>query len=133
MSSRSTREPPANDGSDMNPHGPGEGDGWHALRGGALTFAGDPFAVAAEEALRHVADALVVIRDGRIAAFGEATALLSTLPSGTPVTRYADALIVPGFVDAHVHYPQLPIIGAFGKTLLDWLDHYTFVAEQQFD
>lgn len=133
MSSRSTREPPANDGSDMNPHGPGEGTGWHALRGGALTFAGDPFVVATEEALRHVADALVVIRDGRIAAFGEATALLSTLPPGTPVTRYADALIVPGFVDAHVHYPQLPIIGAFGKTLLDWLDHYTFVAEQQFD
>jgi len=103
-----------------------------AIRGAALTFTGDPFAMPPGEALRHVADALVVIRGGTIVAFGEAAVLLPTLPPGAPVTRYADAIIVPGFVDAHVHYPQLPIIGAFGKTLLDWLEHYTFVAEQRF-
>jgi guanine deaminase len=103
-----------------------------ALRGAALTFAGDPFAAPPGEALSHVGDALVVVRDGRIAAFGAATDLLPTLPPGTPVTRHADALIVPGFIDAHVHYPQLSIIGAFGKTLLDWLDQHTFASEQRF-
>ncbi len=116
----------------MSANGPGAAAGVRALRGGALTFAGDPFVMPPGEALRHVADALVVIRDGRIDAFGEAADVLPALPPGTPVTRYADALIVPGFIDAHVHYPQLPIIGAFGKTLLDWLEHYTFVAEQRF-
>ena len=55
-----------------------------------------------------------------------------TLPPAVPVTRYDNALIVPGFIDTHVHYPQLPVIAAFGRTLLDWLDDYTYVAEQRF-
>jgi guanine deaminase len=103
-----------------------------ALRGGALSFVADPFVVPADEALRHETDALVVIRDGRVAAFGAAAQLLPTLPDSVPVTHYANALIVPGFIDAHVHYAQLPIIAAFGKSLLDWLEHYTFVVEQRF-
>ena len=43
-----------------------------------------------------------------------------------------DTLIMAGFIDCHVHYPQTQIIGAFGEQLIDWLDKYTFVAEQQF-
>jgi guanine deaminase len=41
-------------------------------------------------------------------------------------------LISPGFIDAHVHYPQLPVIGAGGKPLLDWLAAYTFPAEERY-
>jgi guanine deaminase len=100
-----------------------------AIRGAALCLVADPFVVPSTEALRHEPDALVVMAGGRIVAFDAADRLLPTLPPGTPVTRYADALIVPGFVDAHVHYAQLPIIGAFGRTLLDWLEHYTYVVE----
>ena len=37
-----------------------------------------------------------------------------------------------GFIDCHVHYPQTQIIGAFGEQLIDWLNKYTFIAEQQF-
>ena len=49
------------------------------------------------------------------------------------MTRYgADSLIVPGFIDAHVHYPQLQMIGAGGHALIDWLKAYAFPAEQQF-
>jgi guanine deaminase len=107
------------------------GDAITAVRGAALALAADPFAVPSSAALAHEPDALVVMRAGRIAAFGPADRLLPTLPPGTPVTRYANALIVPGFVDAHVHYLQLPVIGAFGRTLLDWLQHYTFVVEQR--
>jgi len=103
-----------------------------ALRGGALTFVGDPFLMPTGEALRHETDALVVIRDGRIADFGAAADLLPALPAGVPVTRYDNALLMPGFVDAHVHFAQLPIIAAYGKSLLDWLEHYTFVIEQRF-
>jgi guanine deaminase len=112
--------------------GPGTGgDAIVAVRGAALSLGADPFAVPASEALRHEPDALIVMRGGRIAACGPAARLLPTLPPGTAVTRYANALIVPGFVDAHVHYAQLPVIGAFGRTLLDWLDRYTFVVEQR--
>ncbi len=40
--------------------------------------------------------------------------------------------MLPGFIDCHVHYPQISIIGAHGEQLLDWLNKYTFVAEQKF-
>ncbi len=49
------------------------------------------------------------------------------------MTRYgSDSLILPGFIDAHVHYPQLQMIGAGGHALIDWLNAYAFPAEQQF-
>jgi len=83
------------------------------------------------EALRYESDALVVMRAGRVVAFGPAPALLPSLPAATTVVRYPNALLVPGFIDAHVHYPQLPIIGTCGKSLIDWLEHSTFVAEQR--
>ncbi len=43
-----------------------------------------------------------------------------------------DYLMVPGFIDTHVHAPQLDIIGAYGEQLLDWLEKYTFPAEAKF-
>jgi guanine deaminase len=105
----------------------------HALRGAALTFMADPWQVGIDAALRYEPDALVFIEDGRIAAFGAAGAVLPTLPPDTPVTPVGrDRLILPGFIDAHVHYPQTQIIGSQGSQLLDWLNRYTFMAEQQF-
>jgi guanine deaminase len=74
-----------------------------------------------------------VIEGGLIRAFGPFDSLRDALDPATPVTRYGDdSLIVPGFIDLHVHYPQTQMIGAYGKQLLDWLETYTFVAEQQF-
>lgn len=104
----------------------------HALRGAALTLVDDPFAVGDAAALRHEPDALIVIRDGRVALFGDYDACKASLPPDVVVTHHRDALIVPGFIDAHVHYPQTEIIGAGGKRLIDWLNHYTFVAEARF-
>jgi guanine deaminase len=104
-----------------------------ALRGPALTFVADPFIVGTEQAMRHESDALIVIEDGKISAFGPYDAIEAALPTDAEVKRYGtDSLIVPGFVDTHVHYPQTQMIGAFGKQLIDWLNKYTFVTEQQF-
>lgn len=52
-----------------------------------------------------------------------------------PLKGYVDLrgkLLLPGFVDAHVHYPQTEMIGAFGEQLLEWLTTYTFPVESQF-
>ena len=103
-----------------------------ALRGAALTLCDDPFIVGDAAAMRYESDALIVIRDGRIAAFGPCDGLKATLAADTPITHYRDALIVPGFIDTHVHYPQTQIIGAGGKRLIDWLNTCTFPAEMQF-
>ncbi len=104
----------------------------HALRGAALTFRGDPFLVGRDAAMHYESDALLTLEDGHIKAFGPYAALKNSLPPDTPITSYTDALIMPGFIDLHVHYPQTQIIGAYGKQLIDWLNRYTFPAELQF-
>lgn len=103
-----------------------------ALRGAALTFVDDPFKVGGEAAARYESDALIIIEKGRIKAFGPYDSLKSSLKPDIPLTTYKDSLILPGFIDTHVHYPQTQIIGAYGKQLIDWLNNYTFIAEQQF-
>lgn len=103
-----------------------------ALRGQAITFRDDPFRVETAAALVHIEDALVLIEDGTIAAFGDYAALRDRIPEGVAVTHYPHGLISAGFIDTHVHYPQMQMIGAFGEQLLAWLNKYTFVAEAQF-
>lgn len=49
-----------------------------------------------------------------------------------PCTQLPGRLIAPGFVDMHVHYPQLDVIGSPAEGLLPWLNHYTFPHEAQF-
>ena len=71
--------------------------------------------------------------DGRITGLGPARKIRPLLPRDTPLEEYGpDSLVMAGFVDCHVHFPQTPIIGAGGTQLLDWLNKYTFVAEQRF-
>lgn len=97
-----------------------------ALRGPALTFD-------AAAAMRYEPDAIVAMAGGRITHFGPATRVEPQLPAGTKIdSNGRDTLMLPGFIDCHVHYPQVPIIGARGEQLLDWLQKYTFVAEQKF-
>ena len=100
-----------------------------AVRGPAISFRADPFRDPG--ALVHHGDALILIEDGRIAGFGPYDDLAHRLGEVVPV-RYRDVLICAGFVDAHVHYPQVDMIGATAAGLLDWLERYTFPAEQRF-
>lgn len=102
-----------------------------ALRGPTLSFVDDPFRAGDEAALRYEPDGLIIIEDGLITATGSHAALRGQV-APEAVTRYPDALILPGLIDTHVHYPQTQIIGAYGAQLIDWLNEYTFVAEQQF-
>jgi guanine deaminase len=104
-----------------------------AIRGPVLTYTGDAFRDGLESTMRYEPDAIVAMADGRITHFGPAGAVRPDLPANTVVKEYGrDTLIMAGFIDCHVHYPQTQIIGAGGEQLIDWLDKYTFVAEQQF-
>jgi guanine deaminase len=103
-----------------------------AIRGALVTFSGDPF-VDGVAATRHFeSDAIVAMAGGRIVDCGAARDVSARLPAGTPVVAYANALITAGFIDGHVHYPQIPVIGAGGKNLLDWLADYTFPIERRY-
>jgi len=112
------------------PHAAG---GVTAIRGQLLSFTGDPFAGGAAPAYRHEPDAVVAMAGGRITHAGPAAEVLAVLPRDTPVTTYGrDALILPGFIDCHVHYPQIRIVGAGGEPLLGWLARHALPAEQRF-
>lgn len=73
----------------------------------------------------------IAVREGRIIAVGEATDIVKTYPTGS-IEAYGDRLVVPGFVDCHVHYSQMNMIASPGLQLLEWLENYTFPAEGRF-
>ena len=104
----------------------------HAYRAALLHMLDDPCRAPAEAAWAHHADGLLVVEDGHVAAFGPHADLAPRLPAETPLTAFPGKLIVPGFVDAHIHYPQTDVVAAWGAQLLDWLDTHTFPAEQAF-
>jgi guanine deaminase len=106
--------------------------GVSAIRGAALSYKKDPFRNPIEECFVYESDALIVMQDGVITEFGAAADVARSLPDDVAVTTYENCLIMPGFIDCHVHYPQTEIIGVYGKHLLDWLHKYTFVADQNF-
>lgn len=98
-----------------------------ALAGRVITFAGDPFRDGDARCIAVHDPGAVVIEDGVVRAVGDRAAV----PPDAAVTDHGDALILPGFVDAHVHYPQVEIVGGYGEALLDWLGRYVFPAEQR--
>jgi len=104
-----------------------------AFRGAILHFLRDPGDAADPAgAYEYLADGGLVVRDGRVAETGPAADVLARLPPGTALTDYTGKLLVPGFVDTHIHYPQTDMIGSYGKQLLEWLDTHTFPTERRF-
>jgi guanine deaminase len=104
----------------------------HAYRAALLHMLADPREAPADETFAHHEDGLLVVEDGHVAAFGAYADVFPTLPADTPLTDLSGKLITPGFVDAHIHYPQTDVVAAWGSQLLDWLNTHTFPAEQAF-
>ena len=90
--------------------------------------AGDPFAGDPAEALAE--DGALLVRDGVIRGRGSLAALRDAHPS-EPVIRLDGGLLVPGFVDTHVHFPQIRVIGGLGLPLLDWLERCALPEESK--
>jgi len=88
-----------------------------AIRGAALSYSKDPFRYPLEDCVVYESDALIVMQGGVITSFGAASEGMQTLPKEVDVTVYENCLILPGFIDCHVHYPQTEIIGVYGKHL----------------
>jgi guanine deaminase len=103
-----------------------------AYRASLLHTLADPCVAPAEDAFAYHPDGLLVVEEGHVSAFGAYTDVFPDLPADTAVTELPGRLITPGFVDAHIHYPQTDVVAAWGSQLLDWLNTHTFPAEQAF-
>jgi guanine deaminase len=105
-------------------------------RGSILHFKADPGAYDDPTAYEYWQDGALLVSDGRVQAVGPAGACSDSIPevgAGLEIVDHGSRLIVPGFIDTHIHFPQTDIIAAGGRNLLDWLERYTFPAEQRFE
>jgi guanine deaminase len=99
------------------------------IRGRLLSFRDAPGDDPA--ATSYVEDGAILIRDGIIVAAGD-YGTVAPQAAGAEVIDHRPNLILPGFIDAHIHFPQVQVIGSWGAQLLDWLNAYVFVEEQKF-
>lgn len=99
-----------------------------ALRGDLLDFQDTPdWGRTDDPAVRWRPDHWILIEAGRI------VAIQARAPGPDwPRNDQAGRLILPGFIDTHVHSPQLDVIASYGTALLDWLQTHTFPAEQRY-
>lgn len=102
-----------------------------AIRSAFLDFVDDPFYTDESSSVRYIPDGLLLIENGAIVDFGTYNDLQEHY-SGVPITAYPDKLIMPGFIDIHVHYSQYEMIAAYGEQLLEWLNKYVFPTEGKF-
>ncbi len=105
--------------------------GIKAYRSSLLDFLNDPFYVPELDCVRFIADGLLVLDKGRVKEIGPYEQLKDRYQD-IPVTSYPGMLIMPGFIDTHIHYPQTEMIAAYGEQLLEWLTKYTFPTEGKF-
>ena len=88
----------------------------------------DPGPAAAD--FLETASALVVSGD-TIVDLGDVTTLQARYPDAA-VMDHQGALILPGFVDTHLHFPQIDLIGSYAEGLLSWLSTYTYPREASY-
>jgi guanine deaminase len=100
--------------------------------GSILHFHADPGPQGDPAACEYWERGALLVADGRIEAVGPADALLAAAGDGIELVDHGACLLTPGFIDTHIHYPQLDVIAADGRNLLDWLERHTYPAEARF-
>ncbi|MBX2878976.1 MAG: guanine deaminase [Granulosicoccus sp.] len=80
--------------------------------------------------IEYIEDGCLLIENGRIIDCGTTSSV--KVPDAAEHIDLSDKLVVPGFIDTHIHFPQTDIIASHGTQLLEWLKKYTFPAEQRF-
>ena len=97
------------------------------IRGRVLSFHADP--TETEDAFTYIENGAVLIQQGRILSIGEYADM--EWDEAMEIDHRPN-LILPGFIDPHIHFPQVQVIASWGAQLLDWLQNYTFPAEARF-
>ncbi|MDB9517103.1 guanine deaminase [Roseofilum reptotaenium CS-1145] len=104
---------------------------YSAFRGAIADFIHNPFHYRESESVRYFPDGLLILEQGQIKAVGDYPTLRSQYPH-LHITDYSGKLILPGFIDLHLHCPQTEMIASYGEQLLEWLEKYVFPVEKKF-
>ncbi|MEI8180480.1 amidohydrolase family protein, partial [Aestuariivirga sp.] len=95
------------------------------IKGQTLSFAGDGKAV-------HESKGAIAMGDDGVILWAGAQGLLPEGFRQAETDDYGEMLVMPGFIDAHIHFPQYRMLAAPGKDLLDWLTRFTFPEESRY-
>ena len=101
------------------------------LIGKTLSFNHNPFYGDLDKSVSINNDGGVLVQNGLIKEVGNSKEIIRKYPK-VKIFNYQKSLILAGFIDAHMHYPQTSIIASYGKRLIDWLNQYTFPEEERF-
>ncbi|PZO37398.1 MAG: guanine deaminase [Pseudanabaena frigida] len=101
------------------------------FRASFLDVIADPFYETEADCVRYFPDGLLVVEHGKVKDLGDYETLYPQY-ADIPITYYRDRLIVSGFIDTHIHFPQMEMIASYGEQLLEWLSTYTFPTERKF-
>ena len=102
------------------------------IRGRTLTFKRRPGSSTDTESYNFIEDGALLVKNGIILKLGSFSDIKAIAPTEVVIHDHRPHLIVPGFIDTHLHFPQIQIIGSYASNLLEWLNTYTFVEEQKY-
>ncbi|MDK4700716.1 guanine deaminase [Rhizobium sp. CNPSo 4062] len=102
------------------------------IRGRVLTFLAEPQGIDDAASYHYIEDGAVFVRDGKIVEIGSYGDIRKLANAGIRIADHRPNLILPGFIDTHLHFPQTQAIASYGAQLLEWLNTYIFVEEQKF-
>jgi guanine deaminase len=100
-------------------------------RGRLLDFQNEPMDGEEGGGFRYIEDGALAVKDGIIVASG-AYVELRLRNFEAKIIDHRPHLLMPGFIDTHIHFPQMQVVGSYAGALLEWLNKYTFVEEQKF-
>jgi len=102
------------------------------IRGRTLSFLRKPESLDDHGAFTYEEDGALLVADGLILSSGTYDAVKPQAPEGVTEIDHRPHLILPGFIDTHLHFPQMQVIGSYAANLLEWLNTYTFPEECRF-
>lgn len=82
------------------------------------------------DSVQYIENGVMLIENGKVLACGATDAI--EVPDNATAVNLGNKLVLPGFVDTHIHFPQVDIIASYGTQLLDWLERYTFPEESRY-
>ena len=84
------------------------------------------------QGVEYFDDGILLVEHGRVKTVASVESMIEQGFDLAQCQYFPDHLLMPGFIDSHIHYPQTDVIASYGEQLLDWLNNYTFPTELQF-
>ena len=102
------------------------------IRGRVLSFNRAPESAEDINSYKYIENGALLIKNGKISSVSDFTKINSNDIKNITIYDHRPNLVVPGFIDTHLHFSQVQLIGSYAANLLEWLNKYTFIEEQKY-